>query len=290
MKFLDVDITPELLERLVRKESPYELPDSRYPVFYGHYGDPRTEIDTRLIGFHKYYWKQNLSDLEVSSKTLEQLFKATSKQIYTISASLLVYLKKALSSIEYEKYKTQLIDWILALKQTVKGKSKAKGYFIITDLPKVNLEEGANSDFINQRINQLNTQRYELLKVTEKLQVIEKTIQAKSENKTLVYAPNYADKLMIDVNKYGLRFTFFEPLWKSDETEIVKDFVNRFSAKDYESDFIERYINTWLGFKGLGNPRAKAKNKMGITNKPSDGTLKNWEARFNKFVDSRSET
>ena len=70
---------------------------------------------------------------------------------------------------------------------------------------------------------------------------------------------------------------------------LIKEFAEEFSAgTKYTADEIYSYMCQWVIVKGLGNPRAKAKKRTPFKEMPADGTLKNWEKKWESFLASRT--
>lgn len=217
------DITLNKVESWVREKSPFELPETKYPVIYGVYGDPRTEIDERKIDFHKQYWKLNASDLAIAENTLSKKLEALSHKIYESAGYMLVYAKQEFPEVKYSKFKDRVLNWILAVSKIGdKAKGMAIGMAIINkiDSAKWDISRSSHS-LLFQSIAQANTVRENWIYTCEKIEVVKKFIQAKANNVPAYYAPGYADRLLLVTNEHGKRDYAIESLWDSKEYDLL---------------------------------------------------------------------
>ncbi len=73
---------------------------------------------------------------------------------------------------------------------------------------------------------------------------------------------------------------------------MIKEFSEVFAENaDYSAELISRYLKHWIDFKGFHYRRAKAKGmleqeKLSI---PNDGTLRNWEQKWEEYTAARTE-
>jgi hypothetical protein len=104
-----------------------------------------------------------------------------------------------------------------------KAKGMAIGMAIINkiDSAKWDISRSSHS-LLFQSIAQGNTVRENWIYTYEKIEVVKKFIQAKANNVPAYYAPGYADRLLLITNEHGKTEFGFEPLWDSENREIVR--------------------------------------------------------------------
>ena len=210
------------LENWVREKSPFKLPEYKYPVVYGNYGDPRTEIDERKIVFHKQYWEFNVSDLSIIETTLIKQFEDLSREVYLSSASMLLCAKDKFAEAKYVKFKNRGLGWILATTEINDNGKKATGISKIDKIDPVKWDvEKCSYSLMFRSIARANTVREDWIYTYEKIEVVRKFINAKVNKEDAVYAPPYADRVLLLTNKHGKEDYAIEPLWDSGD-EVKK--------------------------------------------------------------------